>query len=64
VNLVLSSGASLKTAIEELERQMLHEALMDSKYNQVQAAPKLGLSRQGLIKKLKRYGIEPRAGAT
>jgi DNA-binding NtrC family response regulator len=63
VNLVLSSGASLKTAIEELERQMLHEALMDSKYNQVQTARKLGLSRQGLIKKLKRYGIVPRANA-
>jgi DNA-binding NtrC family response regulator len=61
VNPVLSSGASLKTAFEELERQILHEALTDSKYNQVQTARKLGLSRQGLIKKLKRYGIVPRA---
>jgi two-component system response regulator AtoC len=60
----LSSGTSLKTAVEELERRMLHEALMDSKCNQVLAARKLRLSRQGLIKKLKRYGIVPRAGAT
>jgi DNA-binding NtrC family response regulator len=64
VNRVLSSGASLKVAVEELEQRMLQDALVASKYNQVQAARKLGLSRQGLIKKLKRYGIVPRAGAT
>lgn len=63
VNRVLSSGASLKVAVEELEQRMLQDALVASKYNQVQAARKLGLSRQGLIKKLKRYGIVPRAGA-
>jgi Nif-specific regulatory protein len=58
-----SHGGSLKTAVEELEQQMLQEALKICKYNQVQAAKRLGLSRQGLIKKLKRYGIIPRAGA-
>ena len=57
VSPVLSSGASLKTAIEELERQMFHEALIDSRYNQVQPVRKLGLSGQDLIKKLKRYDL-------
>jgi DNA-binding NtrC family response regulator len=61
-NQVLPSGASLKAAVEELEQRMLREALMASKYNQVQGARKLGSSRQGLIKKLKSYGIVPRAG--
>jgi Nif-specific regulatory protein len=61
---VRPSGMSLKGAVEELERHMLQEALVASGYNQVHAAQRLGLSRQGLIKKLKRYGITPRAGRT
>jgi transcriptional regulator with GAF, ATPase, and Fis domain len=55
-----SKGTSSKAAVEELEQHMLQEALIASGYNQVQAARRLGLSRQGLIKKLKRYGIVPR----
>jgi hypothetical protein len=43
---------------------MLFEVLTDPKYNQVQAARKWGLSRRGLIKKPKCYGIVPRAGAS
>jgi Nif-specific regulatory protein len=58
----LPEGISLKAAVEELEQHMLQEALVASRYNQVHAARRLGLSRQGLIKKLKRYGITPRAG--
>jgi DNA-binding NtrC family response regulator len=57
-----SGGASLKAAVAELEQRMLQEALTASGYNQVQAAKRLGLSRQGLIKKLKRYGMPPRSG--
>ena len=64
VNSSLPAGASLKAAVEELEQHMLQEALVASGYNQVRAARRLGLSRQGLIKKLKRYGIIPRAGIT
>jgi len=48
---------SLKTAVEDLERRMLHEALAETRNNQQQAARRLGLSRQGLINKMKRYGI-------
>jgi Nif-specific regulatory protein len=45
----------LKNAIEELEQRMIKEALASTKNNQQQAARMLGLSRQGLINKLKRY---------
>jgi Nif-specific regulatory protein len=48
---------SLKKAIAELERRMISEALAGTKHNQQQAAKMLGLSRQGLINKLKRYGL-------
>jgi DNA-binding NtrC family response regulator len=53
-------GTSLKVAVVEIEQQMLKAALTACGNNQVQAAKRLGLSRQGLIKKLKRYGIPPR----
>jgi Nif-specific regulatory protein len=47
---------SLKAAIEALEREMIGEALESTRKNQQQAARTLGLSRQGLINKMKRYG--------
>ena len=46
--------ASLKKATEDLERRMITEALEGTKNNQQQAARMLGLSRQGLINKMKR----------
>jgi Nif-specific regulatory protein len=49
--------ALLKDAIEQLEREMIAEALTATDHNQQQAARKLGLSRQGLINKIKRYGL-------
>jgi DNA-binding NtrC family response regulator len=48
---------SLKKAVEDLERSMISEALTSTKNNQQQAAKMLGLSRQGLINKLKRYEL-------
>jgi DNA-binding NtrC family response regulator len=48
---------SLKKAIEDLERRMILEALTSTRNNQQQAAKMLGLSRQGLINKLKRYSL-------
>ncbi len=48
---------SLKEAIEELEHHMVGEALRNSRFNQQHAARALGLSRQGLINKMKRYEI-------
>jgi len=51
------AGSSLPAAIEVLERRLIEEALRASGGNKQKAAQGLGLSRQGLIKKLKRLGI-------
>jgi DNA-binding NtrC family response regulator len=48
---------SLKKAVAEMEQRMIGEALRETRSNQQQAARLLGLSRQGLINKMKRYCI-------
>ena len=48
---------TLKDAIEQLEQRMIRGALEETRNNQLQAARLLGLSRQGLINKMKRYAI-------
>jgi Nif-specific regulatory protein len=48
---------ALKTTVEALERRMIAEALEATRRNQRQAARRLGLSRQGLINKMKRYNL-------
>ena len=52
-----SAGRTLRAAVEELEMQLIGDALRRFRGNQLQAAKALGLSRQGLIKKVKRYGL-------
>lgn len=47
----------LKDAIDDLELRMLHEALRESKGNQSLAAKRLGLSRQGLANKMKKFDL-------
>jgi len=54
---LLSKRPSLKDAIEEMERKMIYEVMSECDWNQTQASKELGLSRQGLIKKLKRYNM-------
>jgi transcriptional regulator with GAF, ATPase, and Fis domain len=53
---------SLKEAVEDLERRLITAAMEECQHNQQQTARKLGLSRQGLIKKMKRHGIAARRG--
>jgi Nif-specific regulatory protein len=53
----LTSKTTLKEAVEDLERRMIAETLKATRNNQLQAARQLGLSRQGLINKMKRYEI-------
>ncbi len=48
----------LKKAVEELEKRLIADALQRCHQNQVKAAKLLGLSRQGLIKKVARYGLK------
>jgi DNA-binding NtrC family response regulator len=53
----LAVRGRFKDAVARLEKEMLEEALEAVHSNQVKAAQALGLSRQGLINKMKRYGI-------
>ncbi len=49
---------TLKEAIEALEKRMIKQALEKSGGNRTKAAKALGLTRQGLLNKITRYGIE------
>ena len=54
-----SPADGLHQRVEALEREMIAASLAASGGNQQRAARDLGLSRQGLIKKMKRYGLHP-----
>jgi Nif-specific regulatory protein len=51
-------GDSLADAVASFERQVIEQAIAESGGNKSLAARKLGLSREGLRKKMKRCGIE------
>jgi Nif-specific regulatory protein len=51
-------ATTLKGAVEGLEREMIAETLRATGNSQQQTAKSLGLSRQGLLNKLKRYGLQ------
>jgi Nif-specific regulatory protein len=53
----LGRRQTLPEAVEALERNMIEQTLRDTRGNKQQAAQILGLSRQGLIKMLKRLGM-------
>ena len=48
----------LAHAVSHLEENLLKRALAQTNWNKSKSARRLGLSRQGLLKKIKRYGIE------
>jgi len=54
----LLENRSMKDAVEKLEKEMIIKALDEYDDNQTKAAKALSLSRQGLIKKMQRYGIK------
>jgi len=51
---------TIQRAVRRLETGMIEEALDRFNNNRTRAAAHLGITRQGLLKKLKRYGIVPR----
>lgn len=51
------TGQSLDEQVRNLEISLLMNALQQSQGNRSQAARALGLSRQGLLKKIERYGL-------
>ena len=52
------SVVNLKTAIEDLERQMMKEALERNRGNKSLAINELGLSRRSFYEKLEKYGLK------
>lgn len=52
-----TSDASLDEQVRDLEIRLINQALEKSQGNRTQAAKQLGISRQGLIKKIERYGL-------
>ncbi len=48
---------TLKEVTEQIERQMVIQALKSTNSSRTQAAKQLGITRQGLLNKIKRYGI-------
>ncbi|OGG45103.1 MAG: hypothetical protein A3F84_11795 [Candidatus Handelsmanbacteria bacterium RIFCSPLOWO2_12_FULL_64_10] len=49
---------TLNAAVEQVEREMIVEALRRCKGNRTHAARALGVSRWGLVQKIEKYGIE------
>jgi DNA-binding NtrC family response regulator len=54
---VAPTTQTLSDAVEALERRMIEDSLRQCHGNKQKTAQVLGLSRQGLIKKLKRLAI-------
>ena len=59
----LPEGRSLRDLVEELEVRVVREVLDRERGNITRAAEALGLSRLGLRKKMRRYGLTRDAGA-
>jgi two-component system NtrC family response regulator len=53
-----SATGTLRSAVEELEREMIGSALIETGYHQTRAAEQLGISERVLRYKLKKYGID------
>jgi len=51
-------GLSMAEQVKNLEMDLIHKALLESRGNQSKAARILGITRQGLHKKMKRYQIQ------
>ncbi len=49
---------SVQAVTDRLERSMVQKALEEAGGNRTRAAQKLGLSRRGLLNKIRRYGLE------
>jgi two-component system response regulator HupR/HoxA len=55
-------AGGLKERMEQLEQQVVKEAMIRHRWNKSRAARELGLSRVGLRAKLARFGLDPEAG--
>ncbi len=53
-----SDGYCLPEQVTSLEKQLIHKAMKKAKGNKTQAARLLKITRQGLLKKIKRYQLQ------
>ena len=53
----LVRGGRRQTALDDMERQMIERAMTDCGGNMSAVAARLGISRQTLYNKIKRYGL-------
>lgn len=51
----INSGKNLKEMVSKVEYNMIKQALIETNWNKVKASKLLGISRQGLLQKMKRY---------
>lgn len=58
MTLIVGDGKTIDEVIDAIERRMIEHALKKHRWNRKTVAQELGLSRQGLMKKLKRLGID------
>jgi transcriptional regulator with PAS, ATPase and Fis domain len=56
----VSDPVTLKEAIEKIEKSMIQDALDSCSGNRSIAARRLGLSRQGLLNKIHKFGVDSR----
>jgi DNA-binding NtrC family response regulator len=56
----LKGTRNLKRAIELLERELIHEGLVRTRWNKSLLARQLGISRSNLLAKLEKYGLSKR----
>ena len=48
---------SLKSMVEDVEKRVITQVLEENSWNKSRTAEALGLSRQGLLKKIGRFGL-------
>ncbi|MDQ2919775.1 MAG: hypothetical protein M3R10_07870, partial [Verrucomicrobiota bacterium] len=53
----LAASGGYKQAVEEFDRNLIKKTLAENNQNVSRTANQLGMSRNGLIKKIRRYGI-------
>jgi transcriptional regulator with PAS, ATPase and Fis domain len=52
------AGLTLKSALEQLECELIRRGLVRTHWNKSQLAKELGISRSSLITKAERYGLD------
>ena len=55
---MVPAGVASAVELQSLERRMVEQALEKARFNKTKAAKALGLTRQQLYVRMRRYGLE------